>query len=99
MKKISTVFRIENLASRTLIALTRKAHRLGVTPGQYVQQLIEDDLTLDAQARNTPFEELAAPFRKAFQGMTEDEMDKWVYAARGPKRSMRRRTRSPNERG
>lgn len=57
-------------------AVTQKARKLGTTPEDYVQSLIDaDELSMD---------ELLAPVRKAFaeSGVTEDELDQVVADAR-----------------
>jgi hypothetical protein len=56
---------------------------MGMTPAKYLRQLIEDDLALDRKAASTSFEELAKPFQKAFEGVSEEELDRIVDAARG----------------
>ncbi|HXE53129.1 MAG TPA: hypothetical protein VN541_08945 [Tepidisphaeraceae bacterium] len=74
MASIATELRISDLSKRQALALKRKAQRLGVSAGDYVKQLIEDDLALDRKAQSTPLEELAAPFRKALKGASEEDI-------------------------
>jgi hypothetical protein len=74
MASTATELRISDLPKRQASALKRKAERLGVSAGDYVKQLIEDDLALDQKAQRTPLEELAAPFRKALKGTSEEEI-------------------------
>jgi hypothetical protein len=69
---------VENLPSRKFSALRRKAQGLGLTPGGYVRQLIEQDLALDQKTQNTSLAELAAPFRKALKDVSEDDLDRLV---------------------
>jgi len=88
---VSPVVQLKNLPSRRLSALKRKAARLGVSMETYIKQLIEDDFALDQKAQNTSFDELAVPFRKALKGIGEEEIDRVVNAARGPRRSKNKR--------
>jgi hypothetical protein len=87
MATLATILRVDDLPTRQLSALKRKAQRLGLTPAKYVRQLIEDDLALDRNAQSTSFEELAKPFRKRFEGTSEEEIDRLVDEARGKRRS------------
>lgn len=82
MATASTVLRVDNLPVRQVSALKRKAEKLGLAPADYVRQLIEDDLAMDRTARTSSLDKLAAPFRKAFRGLGEDELDRMVNAAR-----------------
>jgi hypothetical protein len=74
--------RISDLSRRKASALKRKAERMGLSPGDYVKQLIEDDLALDQKAQTTPLEELAAPFRKALKGVSEGAIAQIVAKSR-----------------
>jgi hypothetical protein len=78
--------RISNLPKRQESALRRKAERMGLSTDEYVKQLIEEDLALDQKARSTSLEELAAPFRKALKGASEDEISQIVAKARSRRR-------------
>lgn len=44
--------RISDLPRRQASALQRKAKRFGLSAGDYVKQLIEDDLALDRKAQH-----------------------------------------------
>jgi hypothetical protein len=72
---------ISDLPRRQVSALRRKAQRMGLSADEYVKQLIEDDLALDQKAQSTPLEELAAPFRKALKGASEEEISQIVTKA------------------
>lgn len=74
--------RIGKLSPRQVSALKRKAERMGISPGDYVRQLIEEDFALDAKAQTSPLSELAAPFRKALRGASEEEISGIVNKAR-----------------
>ena len=86
MASAVTELRISDLPKRQASAVKRKAQRMGLSVEEYVKQLIEDDLALDEKARSTPFDELAAPFRKAFKGATEREIAEVVAQARSHRR-------------
>lgn len=73
---------VERLPSKKLLALKRRAQHAGMTPEAYVRQLIEDDLKLEREALQTPFEKLAAPFEKALGGMSDDEIDELAESVR-----------------
>jgi len=86
MASMATELRISHLPKRQASALKRKAQRLGLTAVDYVKQLIEDDLALDKKAQATPLEELAAPFRKALRGTSEEDIAQIVAKARARRR-------------
>jgi hypothetical protein len=86
MASTAIELRISDLPKRQASALKRKAQRLGITAGEYVKQLIEDDLALDRKAQSTPLEELAAPFRKALKGAGEEDIAQIVAAGRKRRR-------------
>jgi hypothetical protein len=78
--------RISKLPPRQAAALKRKAEKLGLSAGEYVKQLIQDDLELDQKAQSTSLEVLAAPFRKALKGATEEEIAQIVAKSRSSRR-------------
>jgi hypothetical protein len=82
------------LPAARLSAVKRRAQDLGLTPAEYLQQLINDDLAVSARAKSTSLDELAAPFREALAGVSEAELDRRVFAARA-----RRRNASSSRRG
>src|SRR4051812_11482223 len=86
MASTATELRISDLPKRHASALKRKAQRLGISTGDYVKQLIEDDLVLDQKAQSTSLEELAAPFRKALKGASEAEIANIVSKLRSRRR-------------
>ena len=83
--------RIKNLRPRQALAVKRKAEQLGLTMEEYFEQLIEHDLALDRKATATPLHELAAPFRKALKGVSEQEIDRIAEKARRPRSASRAR--------
>jgi hypothetical protein len=93
MAATTTILQTGKLPIRRILAVRRRAQDLGLTPEQYLRQLIEDDLAVSATVRITPLDELAAPFREALAGVSGDELDRRVKAARGHRRngSSRRR--------
>jgi hypothetical protein len=86
MASTAKELRISDLPKRQASALKRKAEQMGLSADEYVKQLIEDDLALDQKARSTSLEELAAPFRKALKGVSEDEISQLVAKARSRRR-------------
>lgn len=82
MATASSVLKLDKLPARQASALRRRARTLGLTPVDYVKQLIQDDLALDQKARSSSLDELAAPFRKALGDVPETELDQMVHAAR-----------------
>ena len=82
MASAATELRISKLPRRQASALKRKARRMGLSAGDYVKQLIADDLAMDRKARSTPLEELTAPFRKALEGASDQEIARVVARAR-----------------
>jgi hypothetical protein len=91
MASAATVLRVNDLPKRQASALKRKADRLGMTTGDYLKQLIAEDLAMDREAETTSLEELAAPFRKALKGLSDDELDQIVRKARRPRPNSTRR--------
>ena len=82
MSRTTGMLRVDKLPARHVSALKKKAEKLGLTPAGYIRQLIEDDLALDRKAQASSLDELAAPFRDAFKGVPEEELDQMVEAAR-----------------
>jgi hypothetical protein len=82
MASMARDLRISDLTKRQASALRRKAEQMGLSADEYVKQLIQDDLALDQKAQSTPLEELAAPFRKALKGASEEEISQIVAKAR-----------------
>jgi hypothetical protein len=62
--------------------LVAKAKRLGIEPGDYARRLIEDGLTLQREAEETPFAEIMGPVRDASRNVGDAEIMKLVEAAR-----------------
>ena len=83
----ATTLQTGKLPARRLLAVKRRAQDLGLTPAEYLQQLIEDDLAINHKAKSTPIHELAAPFREALAGVSEEELDRRVKAARAGRRN------------
>ena len=82
MATTTTKLQTDPLPVRQVFAVKRRARELGVTPQKYLQRLIEDDLAVSAKARSTSLDQLAAPFRQALAGVSEEELDRRVKAAR-----------------
>jgi len=78
----ATQLKTGKLTARKLSAVKRRARNLGLTPEEYLRQLIEEDLAVSAKAGVTSLEDVAAPFREAFAGVAGEELDQRVKAAR-----------------
>lgn len=86
MAAIATELRISDLPRRQASELQQKAQRMGLSAGDYVKQLIEDDLALDRKAQATLLEELAAPFRQALKCASKTEIAQIVAKSRSRRR-------------
>jgi len=84
MSSASSILHISGIAKAKLRALRAKAKEAGMTPEKYAKRLIEESISIEDRARTTTFDELFAPVREQFRksGMTEDEFDELVDAAR-----------------
>jgi hypothetical protein len=71
-----------DLPKNRVTAIKRRAREMGVTPSSYVKKLIDDDIEYDAVVRNSTFAELSAPLSEALAGVSEEELDRRVDAAR-----------------
>jgi hypothetical protein len=87
MSLAATEIRIAKLPRRQASALKRKAKQMGLSTEDYVKQLIEDDLALDEKAKTLSLSELAAPFRKALTGATEEDIVQIVSESRSRRRN------------
>jgi hypothetical protein len=67
---------LEDVSATKISAIRKKASRLGLSPENYIKQLIEDDLSLDREASSRSFAELAEPFRKGLDGLSEQAIDR-----------------------
>jgi hypothetical protein len=83
----TTQLQTGKLPARRISAVKQRAHELGLTPQQYLQRLIDDDLAVSATARSTSLRDLAAPFREALGNVSERELDRRVKAARASRRN------------
>ena len=76
----TATLQIPRMAQSQLTALRRIAQRDGMTTEEYVKQLIQRDLELDAEVQSKSFFELAAPLTEALMGKSEEELDAMVKA-------------------
>ena len=83
----TATLQIPRMAQSQLTALRRIAQRDGMTTEEYVKQLIQRDLELDAEVQSKSFFELAAPLTEALKGKSEEELDAMVKAARARRRA------------
>lgn len=89
----TAILQVGKLAPKQLVALRRRAKRDGMTPEEYVKQLIENDLESDQKARTLSFAEICKPFHEAFKGVPEAELDAMVDAARTRRHERRNKRR------
>ena len=84
MAEATATLRVSGLGKGKLAALRKQAKTLGLSTEGYAKQLIEEGVSLEQLARTKTFDELFAPVQARFResGMTEDELDKLVDAAR-----------------
>lgn len=75
-------FHLRDIPQNRVSEIKRRAREMGVTPSDYVKKLINDDMEYDDIMRNSTFAEIAAPFRTALAGVSEQELDRRVDAAR-----------------
>jgi len=75
---VTTTLEVKGLGRGKLNELTREAKRLGVTPEQYVRNLVEERLDIARAAREKTFAEITGPGRD----VDEAELDRLVEAAR-----------------
>lgn len=76
--------RVKGLPRRDVAELKAQAKRLGVSPEEYLRDIVRDRLAIARAARRKTFAELAAPMRRDFErsGMTEADLDALVDRAR-----------------
>lgn len=92
MPSTSTAANLEisglGLGKQKMLALAAKAKRLGLSPARYVKQLVEEDLEIESDAQSTTLAQIMAPVRNEFHesGMTEEQLDTFVNAARSRRR-------------
>ena len=96
MASAGITIQVSGLGKQQVAALRKQAKTLGLSTETYVKRLIEDGLTLEHRARSESFEELTAPLRSEFRksGMSGEELDRLVDAARTRQQQRRRRKKS-----
>src|SRR5258706_2502777 len=83
------------LPKRKLSMLLREAKREGISPEQYVRDLVEERLAIAQRARTRSLFELSRPIREALGHLSETEIDAFVDRARGPRHpSTKRRAKA-----
>ena len=73
-----SAFRVTGWGKQKLAAIAGKARRLGMTPQQYVKQLVDADLELDRAAQSTSLTDLAG----SRTDVDDAELDRLVEEAR-----------------
>ena len=82
MTTATAIFRVPGIGRAQLAALRRHARRVGMSTDAYVARLILDDLKIETLVASKTAQELSAPFREAFNELTEDEIGDVVERAR-----------------
>lgn len=78
----STPLRLPPLRYKSMSQLVARAKDLGLPPGDYARQLIEDGLALQREAESTSIAQIMAPVRKAAGEVDETEIVRLVEKAR-----------------
>jgi len=73
-----TSVRVTGLGKQKMSRIAAKAKRMGVTPAQYIKQLVDDDLESDRIARTTSLATIVGPALK----VDESELDELVNRAK-----------------
>jgi hypothetical protein len=75
---------ISGLRRQTIASLTSQARAQGLSVEGYVKEIIEAEMSISDMARRKTIDEVFAPAQQQFResGMSEDELDQLVDAAR-----------------
>lgn len=84
---MTTTLQIAGLSKRSMAKLKSSAKSLGLTPEDYVKEVIEDRLELEEATRNTTFDQILAPLCKRSDEIGEDELNRMVDRAKARHRS------------
>jgi hypothetical protein len=84
---MTTTLQIAGLSKRSMAKLKSSAKSLGLTPEDYVKEVIEDRLELEEATRNTTFDQILAPLYKRSDEIGEDELNRMVDRAKARHRS------------
>ncbi|HMD53660.1 MAG TPA: hypothetical protein VKJ65_03815 [Phycisphaerae bacterium] len=79
---ITQSFKNIGLRPAQVLAIKRKARRMGLTPETYVRELIRNDLELDRKVQSSSLHKLAVPFQQALGHISDQELDHRVDIAR-----------------
>jgi predicted DNA-binding protein len=82
MSAISTTLKVPGLSKRKLAKLAAFAKSLGMTPQDYVREVIEDRLEWEELSRSMSTDQILAPFRKGLQRINDADFDRLVDEAR-----------------
>ena len=74
----ATSLRVTGLGKQKMSQIASRAKHLGLTPAEYLRQLVEEDLKLDHIAKTKSFSEILGPG----QDVDEAELDKLVDRAK-----------------
>ena len=81
---IISSFRVTGLRKHEVVQVKAQAKQRGVTPEEYLREIIQDRLAIAREAKTKTFAQLAVPMRRNFErsGMTEADLDALVDRAR-----------------
>jgi hypothetical protein len=84
MASASSTIHVSGLGRRTIATLKSQAKAEGLSVAGLVKELIETEMSVTEMARRKTIDEVFAPAQKRFQesGMSEEELDRLVDAAR-----------------
>jgi len=66
---------VEGISKSMANVLGKNARRRGLTVEAYLKQLIAEDIELEREARTKTFAELAIPFQKSIECLSESDLD------------------------
>jgi len=84
MAATASVIQVSGLKKEKMAMLRQQAKALGMNIEGYARHLIEEGISLERNARTKTFDELFAPVQARFResGMSEEDLDRLVNAAR-----------------
>jgi len=78
MSTTAGILEVRGLGKQKMSELAAQASRLGMTPGQYVKNLVEENLAIAREARTKTFAEIMGTSRE----VDESELDQLVKKAK-----------------
>jgi hypothetical protein len=81
MASMATI-QLPPLARKSMTELVDKASRMGIAPGEYAKQLIEDGLAFQREAEEFSFAQIMKPVRNAAGDVDDVQIMRLVETAR-----------------